>query len=108
VKASEAAAHDMRHLEDDLRKHFGGRNEEGTRLVAIDDAHAIHEAGYEVRFSRYSVTYCDMVWAVTLGAEFDDDGVLEVHSGKCSDREAVERISTALDFLGVRHIHIKK
>ena len=98
----------IRHLEDYLREHFGGRNEEGTRLVAIDEAHAVHEAGYEVRFSRYSVTYCDMVWAVTLGAEFDDEGVLVVHSGQCPDREAVERISTALDFLGVKHVHIKK
>ena len=98
----------MRHLEDYLREHFGGRNEDGTRMVAIDDSHAVHEAGYEVRFSRYSVTYCDMVWAVTLGAEFDDDGVLEVQSAKCSDREAVERISVALDFLGVKHIHVKR
>jgi hypothetical protein len=98
----------MRHLEDHLREHFGGLNEDGTRLVAIDESHAVHEAGYEVRFSRYSVTYCDTVWAVTLGAEFDDEGVLVVHSGQCPDREAVERISRALDFLGVKHIHIRK
>ena len=86
-------------LDQYLQQFFGGRHNDGQRLVAIDDAHAVHEAGYEVKYSRYSVTYCDTEGYLSLGAELDEDGVLIVHSLTCGDRATIERINTALAFL---------
>lgn len=65
----------------------------------------VHESGYDVSYSRYSVTYRDANGELVLGAEFDDDGVLVVHSARCPDRLGVERIGDALRFLGVNHEH---
>ncbi len=46
----------------------------------------MHESGYDVSYSRYSVTYRDANGELVLGAEFDDDGVLVVHSTRWPDR----------------------
>jgi hypothetical protein len=92
-------------LDQYLQQFFGGRHADGQRLVAINDAHAVHEAGYEVKYSRYSVTYCGTEGNLSLGAEFDEDGVLVVHSLTCRDRATIERINTALAFLKVKYVH---
>jgi len=88
-----------------LREHFGGAHAEGRRRVAISEAHAVHEAGFEVTYSRYAVNYRDVARALSVGAEFDEDGVLVVHSGEIAERAVVERIDEALRFLGVRFRH---
>jgi hypothetical protein len=88
-----------------LLEHFGGLHAGGERMVAISEAHAVHEAGYEVAYSRYAVNYRDMQRTVSFGAEFDDEGTLIVHSAETADRIAVERIDQALRFLGVRFRH---
>lgn len=88
-----------------LAQHFGGAHAGGKRMAAISESHAVHEAGYEVTYSRYSVNYRDAGKAVSVGAEFDEDGVLVVHSRAVPERPVVERIDEALRFLGVRFRH---
>lgn len=93
----------MQSLEQYLRQFFGdGRR--GDRRVAASDAHAVYEAGFDVSYSRYGVTYRDARGAVVVAAEFDDEGELLVHYSRCPDALAAERIDDALDFLGVRHV----
>lgn len=92
----------MQTLEHYLRQFFGDRRT-GSRRAAVSDAHAVYEAGFDVCYSRYAVTYRDARGEVVLGAEFDDDGLLVVHARRCADGTALERIGAALKFLGVRH-----
>ena len=90
----------MQDLDSALRKHFGDARR-GNRLAALGEAHALHEAGYEVFYSRYSVTYRDRVGSFDLAAEFDEDGVLHVRPVPSLDEDRRARILDALRFLGV-------
>lgn len=91
----------MLDLEHYLRQYFGGGPGDGR--VAAGGAHAVFEAGFDVRYSRYAVTYRDARGEVVVPAEFDEDGLFLVQASRCPDTAAVERIGTALAFLGVRH-----
>jgi hypothetical protein len=91
----------MQTLEHYLRQFFGAARGHGP--VAVGDAHAVFEAGFDVRYSRYSVTYRDALGEVVVPAEFDDEGVLLVQASRCRDPRAIERIGDALAFLGVRY-----
>lgn len=93
----------MQTLEHYLRQFFGDARK-GSRRVAVSDAHAVYEAGFDVCYSRYAVTYRDARGTVVVAAEFDDEGELLVHYSRCPDALAAERIDGALDFLGVRHV----
>jgi hypothetical protein len=92
----------MQTLDDYLQRFFGDRRK-GEGRVAVGDAHAVFEAGFDVRYSRYSVTYRDALGEVVVPAEFDDEGVLLVQASRCRDPRAIERIGDALAFLGVRY-----
>ena len=93
----------MQRLEAYLQELFGGPRPGGQRLAAVGEAHAVHESGYDVSYSRYAVTYRDTRGEVVLGSEFDEDGLLVVHASRCPDATAIERIGVALRYLGVRH-----
>lgn len=93
----------MQSLEQYLRQFFGDARR-GDRRVAASDAHAVYEAGFDVSYSRYAVTYRDARGTVVVAAEFDDEGELLVHYSRCPDALAAERIDGALDFLGVKHL----
>lgn len=69
-------------------------------MVAPAKGHALHESGYEVFYSRYSVSYRDGTRALDLPAEFDDDGDLLVHGGPL-DLAVRTRLARGLAFLGV-------
>ena len=89
----------MSDLDSILRQHFGAARG-GDRIVALAKAHALHESGYEVFYSRYSVSYRDATRAVDLPAEFDDEGDLVVHAAAL-EAPVRERLARALAFLGV-------
>lgn len=91
----------MQSLEQYLRQFFGDARQ-GSRRVAVSDAHAVYEAGFDVCYSRYSVTYRDAHGEVVLAAEFDDEGALQVHASRCPDALVVERVEAALTFLGAK------
>lgn len=91
----------MQSLEHYLRQFFGD-SRTGSLRFAASDAHAVYEAGFDVCYSRYAVTYRDLRGAVVLAAELDDDGDLVVQTSRCADRLVVERVESALAFLGVR------
>lgn len=73
--------------------------------AAVNESHAVHVSGYDVSYSRYSVTYRDARGELVLAAELDDNGVLIVYSLHCANRAAVVRIGEALRFLDVPHAH---
>lgn len=87
-----------------LRHFFGGANPNGTRFQTINNAHVVHESGYEVTFGRTSVTYRDSSTLVNLDAEHTPD-LLVVYSSECDNASAVQRIKAALTHLGVKHVH---
>lgn len=89
----------MQDLESVLSRHFG-RARDGDRMAALGPAHVLHESGYEVVYSRYSVSYRDAREAMDLSAEFDEDGVLVVRAGAAA-AQVRDRVSRALRFLGV-------
>jgi len=91
-------------LEQYLRHFFGGVNPNGTRFHAINNAHVVHESGYEVTFGRNSVTYRDGSGVTRIEAELTDVGLL-VYSSKCAEQVVVERVKSALTHLGVRQEH---
>lgn len=93
----------MQTLDQYLQELFGGSRPGSSRLVAAGERHAVHESGYDVSYSRYSVTYRDAGGELLVGAEFDEEGVLVVHSAGIADRRAIARIAEALRFLGVKH-----
>ena len=95
----------MKKLDDYLRELFGGAHEGASRIVFVSDVHVVHEAGFDVCYSRYSLTYRDARGEIVLAAEFDEEGELAVHSSGHCDAATAERISVALDFLGVKHAH---
>lgn len=70
--------------------------------ITHGQTHITHASGYEVAYSRYSVTYRDGGRSLDLGAEFDEDGVLRVQAAKGLDAEVAERIAAALQQLGVK------
>lgn len=91
----------MQSLEHYLLQLFGD-SRQGSRLAAVGDAHAVYEAGFDVCYSRYAVTYRDARGEVVLAAEFDDEGALLVHASRCPDSLVVQRVEAALAFLGVK------
>ena len=91
----------MQTLQHYLRQFFGD-SRTGSRRVAASDAHAVYEAGFDVCYSRYAVTYRDPRGEVVLAAELDDNGDLVMQTSRCADRLVVERVEAALAFLGVR------
>ena len=91
----------MQSLEHYLRQFFGDRRQ-GNRRVAVSDAHAVYETGFDVCYSRYAITYRDARGEVVLAAEFDDEGVLLVQATRCPDALVAERVEAALAFLGVK------
>ena len=91
----------MQTLDHYLRQFFGAG--QGGGPIAVGDAHAVFAEGFDVHYSRYSVTYRDSRGEVVLPAEFDDEGVLLVQTSRCRNPQAVERIGSALAFLGVKH-----
>jgi hypothetical protein len=93
----------MRTLQHYLQELFPGGKPGSERMAAVTDSHAVHESGYDVCYSRYSLTYRDRGRELSLGAEFDDEGVLAVHSADCP-RDVAVRIAAALEFLGVKHV----
>ncbi len=90
----------MQTLERYLRQFFGD-SRTGSRRVAASDAHAVYEAGFDVCYSRYAVTYRDSRGEVVLAAELDENGDLVVQASRCADALVVERVEAALAFLGV-------
>ena len=96
----------MKKLDQYLQELFGGARAGGDRMVFVSDVHVVHEAGFDVCYSRYAVTYRDSRQELVLAAEFDEEGELAVHSSGHCDTTTAERISAALDFLGVKHTHL--
>ena len=90
----------MQDLETLLQEHFGPRRGTG-RMVALGEAHALHDAGYEVVLSRYAVGYRDAARALDFPAEFDDDGELVIHPAVELDATLRARLAQALEFLAV-------
>jgi hypothetical protein len=66
---------------------------------ALSETHAVDPAGYEVMYSRYSVTYRDGAREVVLAAEFDDEGRLVVHRAEHREPELTARLDRLLRFL---------
>ena len=99
-----AAADTRLELEAYLSRCFGASRAAGERMVALSDAHALHESGYDVAYSRYALVYRDRRREVVLGAEMDEDGLLVLHSAGV-EGDVLERIGTALRFLNVGHRH---
>ena len=92
----------MPELDQLLRRAFGASRPGARRLRALGPAHAVHEAGYDVAYSRYSVAYREAGRAVTLAAELDEDGVLAIRAAGAPKRIRA-RIARALDFLEAPH-----
>jgi len=90
-------------LQDYLKHFFGGADKDGKRFAAVNYAHVIHESGYEVKFSRHSVSYNDGNQIVNLEAEFDADG-LRIFRSQNADTEVLAKIQAALSHLGVSHV----
>ena len=97
-----AAADSRLELEAYLSRCFGSARVAGRRMVALGEAHAVHESGYDVAYSRYALVYRDRQREVCLGAEMDEDGVLVLHTAGAPG-EVLERVATALAFLKVTH-----
>jgi hypothetical protein len=95
----------MKKLDHYLQELFGGTRASASPMVFVSDVHVVHEAGFDVCYSRYSVTYRDARGEIVLAAEFDEEGELAIHSAGHCDATTAERISAALDFLGVKHAH---
>ena len=90
----------MTELEEILRECFGEPRKGGRRMAAVGELHAASESGFDVRYTRYSVTYRDARGEVTIGAELDEEGALVLHEHG-EPRRVVARIGRALRFLGV-------
>lgn len=90
----------MESLEQALARCFGPAPGGGARFAAASEVHAVHESGFDVHYTRYSVTYRDASGELVLGAEFDDEGTLVVHAHGAGD-PARARIAAALSFLNV-------
>ena len=96
----------MPDLEDTLYRHFGTPDARGNRMVALGASHVLHEAGFEVSYSRYSVTYHDAVDTVDMAAEIDEDGVLHIRSDGVDER-TLRRVHRALAFMQVSSVFEK-
>ena len=90
----------MTELEEILRESFGEPRKGGRRMAAVGELHAVSESGFDVRYTRYSVTYRDAGGERVLAAELDEEGALVVHDHGVPRRVAA-RIARALRFLGV-------
>ncbi|HYC38710.1 MAG TPA: hypothetical protein VEC19_19940 [Usitatibacter sp.] len=91
----------MESLDHYLRKYFA-KPGAGDRRVAVGDAHAVFEEGYDVSYSRWSVTYRDRAREWVVPAELDEEGDLHLEAPAWLDARAKERIATGLAFLGVK------
>lgn len=92
----------MPDLESTIRRAFPAPQPGGTRFAAASDMHAVNEAGFDVAFSRYSVSYRDREGSRDLAAEIDDEGVLRIRGKDTLVPQAAARVESALRYLGVR------
>lgn len=92
----------MQDLDATIRRCFGAPDPSGSRFAAASDTHAVNEAGFDVSYSRYGVTYRDAAGTRDLAAEIDDEGVLRIRGRASLVPLAATRIEAALRHLGVR------
>ena len=77
---------------------------EDARITALSETHAVHEAGYEVSYTGYSVTYRDSSGEKVVAAEVDEEGRLLVHSRGSLDAKTQGRVERLLKFLGAHPV----
>jgi hypothetical protein len=73
--------------------------------VARGETRAVHSAGYEIFYSRYSASYLANDARLTLAAEMDEDGALLLHAPEGLEQVLLDRIEEGLRFLGVKFRH---